>query len=143
MTKLVAKLKSARGAYKLDIKAKLALSYAERRLPRGETLREGDLATGEDGQVYEISARPEKLLQIDCPAPREAAIVGYVLGNGHVPAEIGAGFVRIAHVAELEEAFPSLGVKVSHLEAPFEPNLGDAPPHPAHHDHPHDHDHPH
>ena len=140
MTKLIAKLKTSRSAYKLDIKAKLSLSYAERRLPKGEALRDGDLATGNDGHVYEISARPEKLLQIDCPAPREAAIVGYVLGNGHVPAEIGAGFVRIAHVPELEKAFPSLGVKVSQVEAPFEPNLGDAP---AHHHHHHDHDHDH
>lgn len=144
--KLIAKLKIARTAYQLAIKDRLALSYAERRVRSGETLREGDLATGEDGQVYEISARPEKLLQIDCPAPREAAIVGYVLGNGHVPAEIGAGFVRIAHVAELEEAFPSLGVKVSQVEAPFNPNLGDAPAHhhdhhPHHHGHPHDHSH--
>lgn len=148
MTRLIAKLKTSRTAYKLEIKDKLALSYAERRLPSGEALRDGDLATGDDGHVYEVSARPEKLLQIDCPAPREAAIIGYVLGNGHVPAQIGAGFVRIAHVPELEAAFPSLGVQVSQVEAPFEPNLGDAPAHRHHHEHhdhahDHDHDHPH
>jgi urease accessory protein len=139
MTRLIAKLKTSRSAYKLDIKAKLSLSYAERQVRNGEVLREGDLATAEDGQVYEISARPEKLLQVDCPAPREAAIVGYVLGNGHVPAEIGAGFVRIVHVPELEQAFPSLGVKVSQVEAPFQPTVGDEPA-PQHHHH-HDHDH--
>jgi urease accessory protein len=140
MTKLIAKLKTSRTAYKLDIKAKLTLPYAERQLPSGGALRSGDLASGDDGHVYEIIAEAEKLLHIDCPAPREAAIVGYVLGNGHVPAEVGAGFVRIAHVAELEEAFPSLGVKVSQVEAPFQPNLGDEPAHDHHH-HDHDHDH--
>ena len=144
MTKLIAKLKTSPAAYKLDIKDKLALSYEERQLPKGESLRNGDFATGEDGHVYEIVARPEKLLHIDCPAPREAAIVGYVLGNGHVPAQIGKGFVRIVHVPELEEAFPSLGVKVSAVEAPFEPDLGQVHhPHHHHHDHDHDHDHDH
>jgi urease accessory protein len=143
MTKLIAKLKTSRAAYKVEIKDKLALPYAERQLPKGESLRSGDLATGDDGHVYEIVAQPEKLLHIDCPAPREAAIVGYVLGNGHVPAQVGKGFVRIVHVQELEEAFPSLGVKVSQVEAPFEPDLGQAHPHDHHHDHHHDHDHPH
>ncbi len=140
MTKLIAKLKTSRTAYKLDIKAKLSLPYAERQLPRGESLKSADLATGDDGHVYEIVAAPEKLLHIDCPAPREAAIVGYVLGNGHVPAQIGKGFVRIVHVPELAEALPSLGVKVSQVEAPFEPDLGQAH---HHHDHDHDHDHDH
>jgi urease accessory protein len=138
MTRLIAKLKTARNAYKLEVKGQLALAYAERQLPQGESLRSGDLATGDDGHVYEIVARPEKLLHIDCPAPREAAIVGYVLGNGHVPAQIGKGFVRIVHVPELEQAFPSLGVKVSQVEAPFEPDLG-GEPHHHHHDHDHDH----
>jgi len=143
MTRLVAKLKTSRTAYKLEVKGKLTLPYSARQLPKGEALRSGDLATGEDGQVYEIVAQPEKLLHIECPAPREAAIVGYVLGNGHVPAHIGKGFVRIVHVPELEEAFPSLGVKVSRVEAPFEPDLGQAPHHHHHHDHDHDHDHGH
>jgi urease accessory protein len=141
MTKLISKLKTSRSAYKLEVKDKLSLPYGQRQLPKGESLRSGDLATGDDGHVYEIVAHPEKLLHIDCPAPREAAIVGYVLGNGHVPAQIGKGFVRIVHVPELEEAFPSLGVKVSQVEAPFEPDLGQAQHH-HHHDHDHhDHDH--
>jgi urease accessory protein len=142
--KLVAKLKTAAAAYKVEIKGKLELAYLERQLPKGEGLRSGDLATGDDGHVYEIVARAEKLLHIDCPAPREAAIVGYVLGNGHVPAQIGKGFVRILHVPELEQAFPSLGVRVSAVEAPFEPDLGQAHQHHHHHhdhDHGHDHDH--
>jgi urease accessory protein len=142
MTTLIAKLKTSRSAYKLELKGKLSLPYAERQLPTGESLRSGDLATADDGHVYEIVAQPEKLLHIDCPAPREAAIVGYVLGNGHVPAQIGKGFVRIVHVPALEEAFASLGVKVSQVTAPFEPDLGQAHHHHHdHHDHDHDHDH--
>jgi urease accessory protein len=140
MTTLIAKLKTARGAYQLEIKGKLPLPYAARQLPKGESLRSGDLATGADGHVYEIAAQPEKLLHIDCPAAREAAIVGYVLGNGHVPAQIGKGFVRIVHAPELEQALSKLGVKLSQVEAPFEPDLA-APTH--HHDHDRDDDHDH
>ena len=140
MTKLIAKLKISRSAYKLEIKGKLALPFSQRRLSKGEALRSGDLATADDGHVYEIVAQPEKLLQIDTPAPREAAIVGYVLGNGHIPAEIGEDYVRILHVPELEAAFPSLGVNVAQIEAPFDPNVGSEQHH--HHEH-HDHDHPH
>jgi urease accessory protein len=140
MIKLIAKLKTSRTAYSLEIKDKLSLGYLERQLPKGESLRSGDLATADDGHVYEIVARPEKLLHIDCPAPREAAIVGYVLGNGHVPAQIGKGFLRILHVPELEQAFPKLGVAVSQVEAPFEPDLGQVQ-HQHHHHHDHDHDH--
>ena len=141
MIKLIAKLKTSRTAYKLDIKGKLTLPYAARQLPKGEALRNGDLATGADGHVYEVIAQPEKLLHIDCPAAREAAIVGYVLGNGHIPAQIGKGFVRIVHAPELEEALPKLGVKVSQVEAPFEPDLRQAQHH--HHDDDHDHGHDH
>ena len=76
MTRLVAKLKTSRTAYKLEVKGKLTLPYAARQLPKGEALRNGDLATGDDGHVYEIIAQPEKLLHIECPAPRKRRIVG-------------------------------------------------------------------
>ena len=75
MTRLVAKLKTSRSAYKLEIKEKLSLPYAGRRLPQGEALHNGDLATGEDGHIYEIIAQPEKLLHIEVPSPKEAATV--------------------------------------------------------------------
>jgi urease accessory protein len=148
MIKLIAKLKTSRSAYKLEIKEKLILPFAQRQLPKGEALRSGDLATSSQGDVYEIIAAPEKLLHIDCPAPKEAATLGYLLGSGHVPVQIGKGFLRIAHVPELEEALPQLGVNVSQVEAPFEPDFG-ASGHDHHHghdhghDHDHDHDHPH
>ena len=142
MTKLISKLKTSRTAYKLDVKGRLELPYAERQL-KGDSLKSGDLATGDDGQVYEIVARAEKLIHIECAAPKEAATIGYILGNGHLPVQIGKGFIRILHVPELEEALPKLGVKVSQVEAPFEPDLGQAQHHHHHHDHDHDHDHHH
>ena len=147
MTRLVAKLKTSRSAYKLEIKEKLSLPYAGRRLPQGEALHNGDLATGEDGHIYEIVAQPEKLLHIEVPSPKEAATVAYLLGNGHVPVQIGKGFLRVEHHPQLEEALPKIGIKVSQVDAPFEPDFGgghhDHDHEHHHHDHDHDHDHKH
>lgn len=141
MTKLISKLKTNPTAYKLEVHGKLDLPYAERQLPRGDVLHNGDLATSADGKVYEVSAKPEKLLHIDTPSPKEAATVAYLLGNGHVPVQIGKGFLRVVHHPELEQVLPKLGVAVSQVEAPFEPDFADAGHH--HHDHDHDHDHDH
>ena len=144
MTKLIAKLKTNPKAYKLQVHGQLALPYAERQV-RGEALRGGDLATSEDGKVYEVTAAAEKLLHIDCPEAKEAAIVGYLLGNGHIPVQIGKGFMRVAAHPQIEQMMGQLGVSASQIEAPFEPDLA-PPPHDHgehHHHHPHDHGHDH
>jgi urease accessory protein len=149
MTKLIAKLKTNPRAYKLQVHGQLALAYAERQV-RGEALRNGDLATSEDGKVYEVIAAPEKLLHIECPEAKEAAIVGYLLGNGHIAVQIGKGFMRVALHPQIEQMMGQLGVSVSHVEAAFEPDLappphdhGDHHHHDQHHDHGHDHGHGH
>jgi urease accessory protein len=143
MTKLIAKLKTSRTAYKIEIHGTLTLPYAERQLPRGESLRNGDLATASDGRVFEVRAQSEKLLHIDCPSAKEAATVGYLLGNGHVPAQIGKGFVRVVHEPRMEEMLHKVGLKLSQVEAPFEPDIGGPGAAGHHHDHHHDHDHDH
>ena len=97
-------------------------------LPRGRVLRGGDRVTAADGRELEIVAAPEKLLHIESEA---LARVAYHLGNRHVPLEIGPGFVRIAEDHVLEEMVRRLGARVSHVEAPFEPEAG------AYGDHPH------
>ena len=90
-------------------------------LPRGRVLRGGDRVTAADGRELEIVAAPEKLLHIESEA---LARVAYHLGNRHVPLEIGPGFVRIAEDHVLEEMVRRLGARVSHVEAPFEPEAG-------------------
>ncbi len=142
MTKLIAKLKTNPKAYKLQVHGQLPLPYAERQV-RGEALRNGDLATSDDGKVYEVTAAPERLLHIECAEPKEAAIVGYLLGNGHVAVQIGKGFMRVAAQAQIEQMMAQLGIGTSHVEAPFEPDLAPPPHDHGHHHHHHDHDHAH
>lgn len=169
MIEIKAKLKVARGAYKVDVKGQLKLPFDSRQksrlktrlvsgeevalmMPRGEILRGGDLVTASDGRVFEILAEPEKLLHIESS---ELAKIAYHLGNRHVPVQVDEKFLRIAADHVLEEMVKKLGAKVSEVEAPFEPEAGayaggqqhqhDEMGHGGkihdHHGHDHDHDH--
>jgi urease accessory protein len=90
-------------------------------LPRGRVLRGGDRVAATDGRQVEIVAAPEKLLHIESA---ELARVAYHLGNRHVPLQVGPGFLRIAEDHVLEEMARKLGARVTHVEAPFEPEAG-------------------
>ena len=169
MLEIKARLKIPRAAYKLEVKGRLELPFDSRQksrlkaklvsgeevalmLPRGEVLRGGDLVTASDGRVIEIVASPEKLLHVETT---ELAKAAYHLGNRHVPVQVGPTFLRIAEDHVLEEMLRKLGAKVSHVEAPFEPEAGayagghqhDEMGHGGkihefgHHDHDHDHKH--
>jgi urease accessory protein len=90
-------------------------------LPRGRVLRGGERVTATDGREVEIVAAPEKLLHIESG---QLARVAYHLGNRHVPLQVGSDFLRIAEDHVLEEMVRKLGGRVSHVEAPFEPEAG-------------------
>ena len=90
-------------------------------LARGRVLRGGDRVAATDGREVEIVAAPEKLLHIESG---ELARVAYHLGNRHVPLQVGSDFLRIAEDHVLEEMARKLGARVSHIEAPFEPEAG-------------------
>ena len=98
-------------------------------LPRGEVLRGGDFLAASDGRVVEVISQPEKVLHIEAA---DLVRVAYHLGNRHVSVQIGVGFLRIAEDHVLEELVLKLGARVTHLEAPFEPEAG------AYHDHGHE-----
>jgi len=90
-------------------------------MPRGEVLRGGDRVLASDGRVFEVVSAPERLLHIEAPS---LARIAYHLGNRHVPVQVGAGFLRIAEDHVLEDLLRRLGAKVTHIEAPFEPEAG-------------------
>jgi len=138
MLEIKSKLKIPRSAYKVEVRGQLKLPFESRQksrlktklvsgeevgliLPRGEILRGGDLVTASDGRVIEIVAEPEKVLHIETT---DLARVAYHLGNRHVPVQVGEGFLRITEDHVLEEMVQKLGAKVSHVEAPFEPESG-------------------
>ena len=102
-------------------KSRLRVDDAAFALPRGRVLHAGDRITSTDGREFEIVAAPEKLAHIESS---ELARVAYHLGNRHVPLQLGPGYVRIAEDHVLEEMARKLGARVSHVEAPFEPEAG-------------------
>jgi len=93
-------------------------------LPRGAVLRDGDFLEAEDGRVIRVTAKPEKVLQIDCPDPVQLARIAYHLGNRHVAVQIGAGWLRIAHDYVLRQMVEGLGAVVVATDAPFQPEPG-------------------
>jgi urease accessory protein len=106
-------------------------------LPDAVVLRGGDALVLEDGRLIEIVAAPEELAEARCADARQLARVAYHIGNRHAPAEILANRLRIRRDHVLEEMVRGLGAKVSHIEAPFEPDTGAyEAPEPAH-DHAH------
>jgi urease accessory protein len=138
MLEIKAKLKIRRDAYRVSITDHLELPFESRQksrlrtklrsgeevallLPRGEILRGGDLVTASDGRVIEIVSQAEKLLHAEI---KDLARAAYHLGNRHVPIQIGEGFLRLAEDHVLEEMLLKLGARVSHVEAPFEPEAG-------------------
>ena len=102
-------------------KSRLRVNDAAFALPRGRVLHTGDRITSTDGREFEIVAAPEQLAHIESG---DLARVAYHLGNRHVPLQVGQGFVRIAEDHVLEEMARKLGARVSHIEAPFEPEAG-------------------
>jgi urease accessory protein len=141
MLSIKAKLKMARGAYRVQVKGRLQLPFESRQksrlhtrlesgeevalvLPRGEVLRGGDLVTASDGRVIEVVAEPEALLRVECRDAAQLARLAYHLGNRHVPVEVGEGFLRIAVDHVLEEMLKGLGASVKRETSPFEPEAG-------------------
>ena len=93
-------------------------------LPRGTVMRGGDMVTTIDGRRAQIVAAPEKLLHVEARSTHLLARAAYHLGNRHVPVQIGDGFLRIAEDHVLEEMLRKLGARLTHVEAPFEPESG-------------------
>ncbi len=93
-------------------------------LPRGEILRNGDFLQAEDGRCVKVTAKPERVLQIDGSDALQLTRIAYHLGNRHVPLQVGQGWLRIANDYVLRQMVEGLGGVVVAIEAPFEPEAG-------------------
>ena len=109
-------------------------------------LKHGDGLQLEDGRIVGVVAASEPIVEIRGDAHLLARVAWHI-GNRHVPAEILPDRIRIARDHVLEEMIEKLGAKVSHVEAPFDPEGGAYAEETArahgYHRHDHDHDHAH
>lgn len=93
-------------------------------LTRGIILRGGDLLKSEDGLVVKVVAAQEPVYNVIAPTPRDLMCAAYHLGNRHVSLQIGDGWLRLEQDYVLKDMLIGLGMQVSEVVAPFEPEAG-------------------
>jgi urease accessory protein len=104
---------------RLDSGAHAALIVA-----RGGVLRDGDCVRTEDGRLVHIIAAEESLLEASSADPLLIARAAYHLGNRHVAVQVMPHGLRFLQDRVLAEMVRGLGLEVSAVLAPFEPEGG-------------------
>ena len=106
-------------------------------LPRGSTLKDGDLLAADSGEVLIVRAAPEKVSEVRATSALGLTRAAYHLGNRHVALQVLAECLRYQHDHVLDEMVVGLGLSVVVTIAPFEPEGGAY----GGHSHAHEHDH--
>jgi urease accessory protein len=99
---------------------------------RGRVLRGGDRLRLEDGREVEIVADDESLFEAVSDDPLLIAKAAYHLGNRHVAVQVMSGRLRFLADHVLADMVRGLGLEVSSVVAPFEPEGGAYGHHHAH-----------
>jgi len=92
-------------------------------LPRGTILRGGDRLRADDGSIIAVVAAAERVCEVRADA-RDLARAAYHLGNRHVAVEVGDGWLRFGADHVLADMVRGLGLAVTELDVPFEPEAG-------------------
>ena len=94
-------------------------------LPRGTTLHEGDLLTGDRHDILvKVTAKPEPVLTVTSDDSINLLRAAYHLGNRHVSLEITSTYLRLAPDSVLAGMLTQLGLQVVTEVAPFSPQGG-------------------
>jgi len=101
-------------------------------LERGTVLRGGDRLRANDGRVVEVAAAPEALMEAASDDPLLICKAAYHLGNRHVAVALMPGRLHLLADHVLGAMLRRLGLKVTELEAPFEPESGAYGAHGSH-----------
>lgn len=108
-------------------------------LPRGETLRDGQLLqTDDEKTIIRICTAGENVSTATTGNARLLASACYHLGNRHVALQIGDNWCRYLHDHVLDEMVVALGLTVVSEQAAFEPEDGAYKTGGYHHHHHHD-----
>ncbi len=102
-------------------------------LPRTGILRSGSFIATEQGEILQVKAKPERLMQVTAKTEFELLKAAYHLGNRHVPLMLTPTALYFEPDHVLAEMVVGLGLEVQELEHPFEPESG------AYAQHSHDH----
>jgi urease accessory protein len=105
-------------------------------------LRTDDVLVLEDSSLIDIVAEGEPLLEVRAADVLTLARIAWILGDRHVPIQILGQRLRLRRDPVMQALLSKFAVKVTEIEAPFDPEGGAyaAPAHEHRHDHD-DHDH--
>ena len=123
-------------------------------LPRGSTVRGGDVLVAEDGSLIVVRAAPQPVLVVRACAehgsPFDLMRAAYHLGNRHVALELTPDHLKLEPDPVLAEMLRRQHLIVTEANEAFEPEGGAYGTGGSHrhdhghvHDHAHDHDHGH
>ena len=123
-------------------------------LPRGTSLRGGDVLVAEDGSLLRVIASAQSVLQVrhcaEHGSPFDLLRAAYHLGNRHVPLELQPELLQFEPDPVLADMLRRQHLIVTEAQAAFEPEAGaygegggHGHHHHGHDDHAHDHDHGH
>lgn len=101
-------------------------------LPRPAQLRDGDGLLLEDGSMVRVAGKAEPLVEVTAESSQELARIAWHLGNRHTEVQISGDALRIRRDHVLEDMLRGLGASLTHLEAPFDPEIGAYHQHHAH-----------
>ena len=152
----VVKIVAANMAHRKTTIDTVILTPEQRRAPRGSVtgvkgthlafdlaepaaLRAGDLLQLDDGNLIEVVAEPEPLIEARAKDLTALARLAWHLGDRHVPVQLFANRLRVRRDPAIEALLARLGAKVVAIEAPFDPEGGAYAPVHEHHHHGHDH----
>lgn len=94
-------------------------------LPRGTTLKEGDLLTTEAADWWvRVQAKAEPVLKVQAQSALDLLRATYHLGNRHVPLEVTATTLKLSPDPVLKEMLEHLGATVVEATEPFDPEMG-------------------
>ena len=97
-------------------------------LPRGTTVRGGDVLVAEDGSLVKIIAAPQKVLHItycrEHGTPYDLIRAAYHLGNRHVQIELKPDHLKIEPDHVLADMLRAMHLTVTEVDEGFEPEAG-------------------
>jgi len=97
-------------------------------LPRGTTLRGGDVLVAEDGTLLRVIAAAQPVLQVrhctDHGSPFDLLRAAYHLGNRHVPLELQPALLQFEPDPVLADMLRRQHLIVTEAQAAFEPEGG-------------------
>lgn len=94
------------------------------KLSRGTVLRDGDQLRSSTGRCIRIDAAPESVSKVVSDNAQSLARAAYHLGNRHVWLQVGDGWLSYLHDHVLDDMVRGLGLTVTVVEQPFEPEAG-------------------